>query len=233
MKSFAFQALCALILILGLNIAAQGFVNLNFEAANVSGYSPGDSSVPVASALPGWSAAYVNATNTISASDVWYDGISLGGAIISVIDSNSPAFSPIQGRYSAFLFGGPYNSPTLYSAEISQKGLVSAGTESLLLDAYSFGAAFTVTLGGQNIDMIALQTFANYTEYGGDIPSSLAGQVATLSIAEPAPNNNPPSMLELDNLVFSSSNVPEPGTFSVTLLGFLWLAWRRSRKSLP
>jgi len=220
-------------LIIGHNIEAQGFGNLNFEAANVSGFSPGESDVPISDALPGWSVAYVNATNTIVASQVWYDSISLGGAVISVNDVNSPAFSPIQGRYSAFLFGGPYNSPTLYSAEIDQTAVVPTGTESLLLDAYVFGATFTVTLAGQSINMVPLETFANYTEYGGNIPSLLAGQMATLSIAEQAPDNSPPSMLELDDLVFSTSTVPEPGTFSLTLLGFLYLAWGRCRKILP
>jgi hypothetical protein len=155
---------------------------------------------------------------------VWYDGISLGGALISVIDSNAPAFKPLQGMYSAFLFGG--GPAGLTSATISQTGLVPAGTESLLFDAYVSGASFIVTLGGQAINMTALQTFSNYSLYGGNIPTTLAGQTETLSFTEPPPIGVPPSFFELDNIQFSNSFVPEPSTLSLFVLGAVLLGWR-------
>jgi hypothetical protein len=149
-----------------------------------------------------------------------------------IVDTNVGfGYNPIQGSYSAFLFGGIAGNGTLYAAQISQSGLVPNGTESLQLDAQSYGLPFIVTLGGQTLNMSPLQAFSNYTLYGGNIPSSLAGQVVTLSITEPAPTGIPPSALELDNIVFSPSSVPEPREFALTVLGTLLLGFRRWRNS--
>ena len=136
-----------LVLTLKQNVCAQGFVNLDFESATVSGYSPGSSDVPTTSALPGWTAYYSNSIGTYASAEVWYDTISLGGNIISIVDSKvfSSYFGPIQGRYSAFLFGGGGPDGPI-SASISQTGLVPVGTESLLFDARDYGFPFTVTL---------------------------------------------------------------------------------------
>ena len=49
------------------NIQAQGFVNLNFESADLSGYSP--DLVPAADAIPGWT-AYLGATPL---TNIYYD----------------------------------------------------------------------------------------------------------------------------------------------------------------
>jgi hypothetical protein len=166
------------------NVSGQSFENLDFESANVSGY-PVDSinDVPVSSALPGWSAYGINnSSGTNALTQVGYDFISIGSSGISVIDSNAPGFSPLQGDYSAFLFGSRVGSVS-NTAMISQTGLVPSGTMSLRLDAYAFDN-FEVTLGGQTINMIPLQTFSNYTLYGGDI-SSFAGDVETLSLIAP------------------------------------------------
>jgi hypothetical protein len=212
---------------------SQGFVNLNFESANVSGYAPDSSDVPITSALPGWSANLINSGSTSPVTQVWYDGISLGGALISVIDTNAPSFSPIQGRYSAFLFGGLGPDGQLHSAQIRQTGVVPVGTQSLLLDAYVSGASFTVTLGGQIINMIPLQTFANYTLYGGSIPSGVAGQSEMLGFTEPPSAGTQPSMFELDNIQFSSSPIPEPSEFALVALGTLLFTLRRSENTRP
>jgi hypothetical protein len=210
---------------------SQSFLNLDFESAKVSGYSPDSSDVPTTSALPGWTAYYSNSSVTNTANQVWYDGISLGGAIISVIDANAPSFSPIQGKYSAFLFGGG-TSDNLLSASISQTGVVPAGTESLLFDAYVFGASFTVTLGGQTINMTPLQTSSNYTLYGGNIPSDLAGISEALTFTEPPAASSQPSMFELDNIQFSPSSVPEPSALGLSVLGgwvLVWRSWKARR----
>src|SRR6266478_159155 len=114
-----------------LSIQAQGtFANLGFESANPSGYPPNSSDVPISAALPGWSGFY----GTNPTSQVWYDGISIGGAMISVVDSNVAfsSFGPIEGRYSGYLFGG--GSSPLLSSTISQSGLVPTGTKALLID---------------------------------------------------------------------------------------------------
>lgn len=107
--------------------------------------TPVNSSVPISEALPAWTAYFTSGTTVDTQTQVSYDGISLGGPLISVIDANSPAFAPLQGTYSAFLFGGG-NNP-LYSASISQTGTVPFGTQSLLFDASVSGSPFVVMLG--------------------------------------------------------------------------------------
>jgi hypothetical protein len=59
---------------------SQGFVNLDFESANLTGYSPGNT-IPTANAFPGW---------VVSAECILYGGFSLIGEAISIIDTNSP-----------------------------------------------------------------------------------------------------------------------------------------------
>jgi len=160
----------------------QGFVNLDFESANVSGYPLYSTDVSVSSALPGWNAYFITSGTTNTLTQVGYDAISAGGAGITVIDNNAPALLPLQGKYSAVLFGTDLNGST--TTMISQTGLVPDGTKSLLMDVYAF-YNFQVTLGGQTISMIPMQTFSNlgfdYTLYGANI-SSFAGSVETLSL---------------------------------------------------
>ena len=207
---------------------AQGFINLNFESANVSGYAVG-SLVPTNAALPGWIAFFGSNESSVVA----YDGISAGGAVISVVDSNAAqyGYAPLQGKYSAALFGQGLTSPEI-SVAISQTGLVPSGTMSLQVEMAWLFAAPVVTLGGQAITMVPLQTFSNYTLYGGDI-SSFAGQVATLSFTEPPPPIGTPSSVLLDGIAFSSQPIPEPGQWTLLGVGSLLLAWCRLRKRNP
>jgi hypothetical protein len=204
---------------------AQGFVNLNFESANVSGFSPNSSDVPISSALPGWSGFY----GSTPVNQVWYDGISLGGTVISVVDTNvSPSsFDPIQGVYSAYLFGG-----SSAAATISQTGLVPTGTKSLQVEIQSRGTPFDVTLGGQTLNMLPLQTSSAFTLYGANIPNSFAGSSETLSFTSPIPSGVPPNFLEVDDIIFSQNGVPEPGTLTLASCGTILFGchrWRRKR----
>jgi hypothetical protein len=206
---------------------SQSFVNLNFESANLTGYSPG-SNVPTNAAIPGWTASSESSLGGTNAdATIVYDEISTGGPFISIVDTNVgfSYFYPIQGRYSVFLFGASGVSST-----ISQTGLVPAGTDTLLFDANASSATFIVTLGGQTITLIPLQVFSYYTLYGADI-SSFADSIETLSFTEPpAPVGQPggdPNIFELDNIQFSSSPVPEPSALGLSALGGLFLAWRR------
>lgn len=202
------------------SVNSQGtFQNLNFESANLLGYSPGDY-VPISAALPGWNAYFTSGATTYPQVQINYDGISTGGNLISLVDAK--AWTPIQGNYSAFLFGGEG-----LSASISQTGTLPVGTESIRMYAWSFGPSPVVAINGQPISMSPLQTFANYTLYGGDI-SSYSGQV-TLSITEPAPAIGGPSELELDNISFSTTAVaPEPSPLALTAVGgILFALYRR------
>jgi hypothetical protein len=201
---------------------------LIFESANVSGYLPG-SDIPVADGYPDWTVSYsALGAGTNIATTVIYDEISLGGAFVSINDSNTGfGFNPIQGNFSACLFGGPSDifspsNPT-YST-ISQTGLVPNGTKTLLMDVN--GGSFMVTLGGQTIILIPLQTFLTYNLYGGNI-TGYAGQVAQLTIT--APPTGVPNMELIDNIQFSTMAIPEPNTLALGALGGLFFGFR----SLP
>ena len=193
---------------------AQGFVNLDFESADVSGYPPRSMDVPIASALPGWSGFYGN----IPVGQVWYDGVSLGGTAISVVDNNVgvPSFGPIDGVYSAWLFGS-YLAP----ATISQTGLVPTGTKSLQVDIQSEGTPFQVSLGGQSLSMVPLQTFPTFTLYGADI-SSFGGLTENLAFTSPVGSGFPGvplNFLEVDDIVFSPNAIPEPASWVLLVCG--------------
>jgi hypothetical protein len=132
------------------------FQDLNFESANVSGYSPGNS-VPVSDAFHGWSAYFSSGTTTYPQSEVSLDGISTGGAVISLIDDNASPVAPLQGNYSAFLFGGGYGvNEVLASASISQTATILAGTQSITMDAWTYDASPIVAINGVAVNMIPL-----------------------------------------------------------------------------
>ena len=202
---------------------SQGtFQNLDFEQANLSGFSP-MSVVPTIDAFPGWQAFF----NTTPQSSVSYDALSAGAPVIAIVDDEI-GYTPIQGNYTAFLEAAANGSGS-GSATLSQTGLVPAGTESIQLDAnQQSGSLFVVSVGGQPIDMIPLQTFANYTLYGGNI-SAWSGQDATLSVTElPLVNGQATlSLLQLDNISFSTTTVPEPNPFALTGVGGLLFALYR------
>jgi hypothetical protein len=57
----------------------------------------------------------------------------------------------------------------------------------------------------------------------------LTGLSETLSFAEPPATGTQPSMLELDDIQFSTSSVPEPGLLTLFALGgliFVWRCWK-------
>jgi hypothetical protein len=206
---------------------AQGtFENLDFEAANIPAGTSAGTTISASEGVPGWSASPY----------VVYDGASLGGAFVSIIDSKSP-YGVLQGNYSVILFGG--SQPPPGTATLSQTGLVPANAQSIQMDvAYPFGTqfagSFTVALGSQTISMSPLQTLANYTIYGGNV-AAYAGDVETLTITQydVAPPTVPPSAMELDNIIFSNQPIPEPQTWTLLLCGAGALSlWRWKRKAL-
>ena len=216
--------IAALWVVSGLSLRAQGFVNLGFEQANVSGYSQRSTDVPVGQALPGWTAMDFTSSATGTVSQVGYDAISTGSVGISVVDSNLTVYGlgPLTGKFSVWLFGANGQS-----VGISQTGLVPAGTQSLLMDVYSF-YGFAVTVNGQTLNMVPVATNGvNDTVYGANV-SGFAGQNVTLSLVAPPLAN--PNGVELDNIQFSSIPTPEPGVWALTGLGGGLLAWQARRR---
>ena len=216
---------------------AQGFVNLNFESANIPMSTETGWPIPFSEGLPGWTGYFISSTATNQALQAVYDGIPLSGNTIAIVDANDAnvgfGFPPIQGNYSVFLCGGYGNGGSVYAAQISQSGLVPSGTKSIQFEAMTnYSLPFSVTLGGQAIDMSPLGVFSNYTLYGGNIASSLAGQIETLSITESAPPYGSPgaSYFGLDNISFSTQSIPEPSSFALAALGALFLGFCRRRR---
>jgi hypothetical protein len=220
--------LCVNVILSWVPAVAQGtFRNMDFELANLSGHSPGDTTVPTSAAFPFWTAFF--GTNIIST--VRYDTFSFSGGDIAIIDRvGFGGFSSIDGNYSAFLLGAGAGYPPYAPTTLSQTGLVPAGTLSLLVKMHFANAASdpVVSLGGQTLNMIPLQAFPNYTLYGASI-SSFAGQVAALSVSAPAAVG-PQSLLLLDDITFSPIAVPEPTTKALLGAAGLVVAFRLLRQ---
>jgi hypothetical protein len=204
---------------------AQDFVNLDFESANQSGYSPGGN-IPTSVALPGWTAYYSN-FGTNAQPQIWYDSLSLGGAFISLTDANNHVgLTPLQGLYSVLLEGSTAGTPA--AASIGQIGHIPQSALSLTF-YLSLNSSLQVTFGGQPISLVQMSSTPNYDVMGGDI-SAFAGQTGQLLFtALPGTEVNAGYGL-LDNIQFSSSAIPEPSEFALGALGALLLGLRRWRK---
>jgi hypothetical protein len=201
---------------------SQGFINLDFESANLGAVTTGQSGgyVSVTNAIPGWMAFI----GTDQQTQILQNNGSVGPASISIWGPNAPSSSIIQGNYSVFLTAGISD----FSVSISQTGLVPLSAATLLFEAepnYQGSGTFLVSMGGQNIPYFALATGPNYTLYGGDI-SAFSGLTETLTFSNSRIGSNF-SYEELDNILFSSLPVPEPGAFGFLTLGGMLLAWRR------
>jgi hypothetical protein len=196
------------------NGQAQGFVNLDFEDANLSGYAAGP--VPTSDAVPGWTAG-----GYLGPNQMLYNNITIGSPNVSIVSSASVFPSPIDGTFSVFLQGGDAPTP---SAFISQTGLIPASARSLLFKAQADGGApinsLAVSVGGQNVSFSAISAGPNYTLYGSDI-SAVAGltEQLTYSVLEYYQWN-------IDDIQFSSSSIPEPSVFGLITLGGLFLRLR-------
>ncbi|MCC6819175.1 MAG: PEP-CTERM sorting domain-containing protein [Verrucomicrobia subdivision 3 bacterium] len=206
--------LLLLALLVSLSVCAFGqgtFRNLDFESANVTGYSTGG--VPITNALPGWK-VYLG---TFEIDWVLYNDVSIGAAAISLQGPGS-SLTVLQGSYTVFLqpqFGG--GGPLIPIPAIAQTGTVPASAISVRF--YGL-AGFAVSFAGQTIPISQLDTTPNYNIYGGDI-SMFANQTGELRFTGGG---------YLDMIHFSAQAVPEPSMFG--LLGFsaLRLGWQLRRK---
>lgn len=70
MKEYSFVVVGTITAATGILARGQGFVNLDFESANLSGYSPG--SVPATDAIPGWTTL----TNGLPQQTIAYNAVS-------------------------------------------------------------------------------------------------------------------------------------------------------------
>jgi hypothetical protein len=220
-----------LALLLGVALPVQGqstFQNLGFESASLIPI-PADpyGRVQFAPAFIGWT-GYVG---SVQQSAALYNNEFLDTSGISIIDHgwSAPFGAPggvIQGNYTALLQAGVGGNSIM-----SQTGQVPADAQSLQFEAYQdFGpnGRFAVTLGGQTLSLIPVQSGANYTLWGADV-HVWAGQAAELDFTvfadQPHVVNE---YLYLDAIAFSNSPLPtpEPSIFGLSALGALFLGWR-------
>jgi hypothetical protein len=223
--------LCGGLMVLAVALApqivrAQNFTNLNFESANVSGYSPGY--VPISAALPGWAAYYgpSNHPTQLSTSMVGYDGFSTGGAVMGLEDSNAPNYfgpPPIQGDYSVLLQGSIPAAGT--SASIGQTGTIPNTAQTLTFYLGNGFGGLQVTFNGQMLSLVDISNTLNYAIWGADI-SAYAGQSGQLLFTTPV---NTSALL--DNIQFSSISIPEPGVSGLLGLGGMVFLWHRRKNS--
>jgi hypothetical protein len=218
-KNIVAMKLCSVILTAALsslpNLAfAQGFSNLDFEKAQIvfNGYS-----LSVSNAFPGW---------TVTAPYIVYDTVSLSGNSIAIWDTNSPYnVAPIHGKYFVALAGG--NTPGLaVPISLGQTGTIPLGTESMTF--WGNIGNLQITFGGQSLAFSEIGSTANYNIYGANI-SQFAGDTGQLLFSLPPYAGS----ATLDNIQFSTSQIPEPailGLFGLGSLAFLW--HRRKAKAI-
>jgi hypothetical protein len=207
---------------------AAEFQNLDFESPILPLLpEPNDpyGRVPVGNALPGWTAFVGTDVESLAL----YNSSFLSSAGFSLLGPgpwlNDPITIPsnlIAGSYSALVKSGDPlghpGQPGPAPASLAQTGLVPADTRWLFLSIDTRNS-FSVSLGGQPLNLEATRQAPNYTVYGADI-TAFAGQTAELRITpEPTPANY--GYLWFDSIEFSP--VPEPGTVTLLVLGGLAL----------
>jgi PEP-CTERM motif len=226
MKIFKRAVLIVLMLVLGERGGAQGFVNLDFESANLSPVPAGQFGgyVPISDALPGWAAYF----GTTQLTQVLQNNLTLGSGSVDVLgpDWTFGGSAIIDGQYSVEL--QPDTSDAL-SATITQTGMIPITAKSLQFKKAPTTDPLSVTIGGQTISMTPLQNTSTYTLYGGDI-SAFAGLMEELKISALPGTFG----FTLDDIQFSPSVVPEPSVFGLLALGGLFFgSCRRIRRISP
>ncbi len=220
-KILADVALLSLTLKVAPLCLAQGtFGNLDFESATVPSVPP-DQAVLInaTEGFPNWT-VYIGSQQ---ASQVWYNGISLGGALVGLIDRHTAVYGNevIQGNFTASLDSGLVSiGGTLVpvSAALAQIGFIPVDAHTLLFGASQNVSALSLAFNGQDLPFVRLASGSNYGLYGADI-SRIAGLAGELRFTEtPLPSSNF-QIAYLDNILFSTTSIPEPAVLGFGGLG--------------
>jgi hypothetical protein len=220
-------------LFVALSLHAQAnFQDLNFESANLSNPSgPLLNEVPIANALPGWSASI----GGVALTQVWANSDSGGEATIDVLGRNWNSINPgiLDGNYSVYLqaFDGGQGNVSIW-----QNGTIPANSLSLQFKAWDFDAngAFSVSFAGNSLSPVVIgsgqsPSGQSYEVYGANI-AAYAGQTGTLEFNALVTGLGE-SATEFDDITFSNVAVmPEPNTLALIVMGGLALAARRWRR---
>ena len=200
-------------------VEAQGFINLDFESARFTPHPNGGSFVYASNAIAGWT-PYLGG---IAKDYVAYNDASLGGALITIDDTNNfQGYTPVEGKYFSILFGA--SSAGHASASIGQTGQVPLSSQSILFWSFIFGS-LNVSFNGNPLSFATTGfTSNNYTLYQADI-SPYAGQIGELLFS--APFN---TAAIIDNIQFSITAVPEPGALALAIVGAALIARLRCQE---
>lgn len=203
------------------NIFAQGFVNLNFENAT---FTPGrfGGTVSATNAIPGWTPYYAGgAANFINS-----NGVSLGGAMISLEDTNNRQYPQVQGKYFLLLQAGFSGDSS--SVSVGQTGQIPLTAQSLVFWGY-VSPSVQISFNGNPLTVANIGAGPNiYSIYQADI-SPYAGQIGELLFT--SPYTSVATVAILDNIQFSTTPVPEPGTLALVGLGAVGLGWRWRKRN--
>lgn len=197
-------------------VAGQAFVNLDFQAANLSNEFSASGVFPGWSFVPALSVSYLQPHLSNLPHRHLYDNV---GDFALRMQAGEVPTNP---EWTAF-----ESSPIT----ISQTGLVPFGTKSIRLDAPTQHPFFPesdpnvhgekswrLLMNGLEIEMIDLGGGV----WGGNIPN-LANQIGTLAVtmdkdyfvALPGPYRD---MAEFDNIQFSTQLIPEPTTLCLAAI---------------
>ena len=216
MRALCISYIVTIILALSHSARGQGFANLNFERSIVvsSNYDQFGNDYGIAY-VPGWSGFGTNL--------FLYNQLSLGTPSVTLVGGSLGA---IDGAFSMQL-----EAFTTASISVSsQASTVPTSAESLMFKAQPGLGVLVVTLGGQNIPIFALSNGANYTLYGGNI-STFAGEAEQLTFTAIGTGGAyyGANTWTIDDIIFSSSPVPEPSILNLFSIGVCFFVWNKLR----
>jgi hypothetical protein len=198
---------------LGGHVLAQGtFRNLNFESANLAVIPPGQfgNEVSPEAAIPSW---------TPSGAAVFQNSVSIGGPSITVYGPEWDARQILQGKYSVHINNDFFGRG---SAAIAQTGEIPGDSRSLIFLTDPL-PALAVSFAGHPLSFVRLVESPQGIKWGADI-TTFAGQTGELRFsAGPGFAGGG----TIDNIQFSTRNVPEPGIATLVLVGLsaFTVAW--------
>jgi hypothetical protein len=239
--------LIALALAMTCVVAAQDFLNLDFELCQSQIDFDGLKATPAdrLRLIPGWDSYSLRNGQPLAHNDgfsypfLWVDGACLGSPCIAVLTKQGFSASSVIGKYALRIDSGGGADCSMETG-IRQTGLVPTDAKSLVFQSDGWHT-FRVSLDGQVYQSTPISQKNGFTTYAVDV-SPYAGRVVELRLSEYAEIHQGPdiaaqSVGNLDGVRFSTVQlVPEPATYMLLGVGgaACWMFKRlRSAAYLP